>query len=139
MVDERYEFTTDDKSRVVLVEGKLAIGAKDRSSYRQRQAGGTDRRSEDDGGHLIANRFMGPSEAINLVAQLRAQNRPSALDSANWYALEKRWAAAATDDPPKVVEVSIALRYPTDSLRPSSFRVRYRVDGGDWQVQRFKN
>ena len=140
LVDDRYTFTTDSKGRVVLVEGKLTVGNKDRSAYRQRVAGANDRRpGDDDGGHLIANRFMGPSEAINLVAQLRSQNRPSALDGANWYALERRWAAAAKADPPKTVEVSIALRYPEDSLRPSSFRVRYRIDGGDWQVQRFKN
>jgi hypothetical protein len=85
LVDDRYTFSTDGKGRVVLVEGKLTVGKKDRSAYRQRVAGGIDRRpGDDDGGHLIANRFMGPSEAINLVAQLRAQNRPSALDGANW-------------------------------------------------------
>ncbi|MDX6237951.1 MAG: hypothetical protein QOG10_2766 [Kribbellaceae bacterium] len=140
VVDNRYTFTTDDNSRVILVEGRLAVGDKDRSPYRQQVAGGDDRQVDlDDGGHIIANRFMGPSEAINLVAQLRAQNRPSALDSANWYALERRWANAVAEVPPKTVEVSIAIRYPEDSLRPSSFRVRYRIDGGDWQVQRFNN
>lgn len=72
VVDSRYSFSTDERGRTIDVKGTLTIGKKDRAEHRQRVAGGTDRKiGLDDGGHVIANRFMGPSEAINVVAQLR--------------------------------------------------------------------
>ncbi|HCE3288667.1 TPA: DNA/RNA non-specific endonuclease, partial [Vibrio parahaemolyticus] len=40
-------------------------------------------------GHLIATLFQGPAEKVNLVPQLKEQNRHG-----EWRQMEKRWSQA---------------------------------------------
>lgn len=52
----------------------------------QREAGGDDRRSDDDGDHLMGAQFGDPGGQVNLTAQDRNLNR------GDYKAMEKEWA-----------------------------------------------
>ncbi|GFN31594.1 DNA/RNA non-specific endonuclease [Paenibacillus xylaniclasticus] len=43
--------------------------------------------------------------------------------------MENEWANALNADPPKHVSVDVKVNYEGDSLRPSSFIVKYKIDG----------
>lgn len=79
----------------------------------------------DDGGHLIASIFKGPGDIDNLVPMSSQINR----SGGKWYEMEQRWLKALKTDPPKTVTVSIKPFYESDSLRPSEFLVKYKIDG----------
>ncbi|WP_417896867.1 DNA/RNA non-specific endonuclease, partial [Bacillus safensis] len=61
----------------------------------------------------------------NLVAQNSQINR----SGGEWYKMEKVWANALKEVPPKKVSIEIELVYKGDSLRPSSFEIFYKVEG----------
>ncbi|WP_273211584.1 DNA/RNA non-specific endonuclease [Runella zeae] len=46
-----------------------------------------DKRSRDDGGHLIGNQFYGPNEAINIVPMRHDLNQRRKTDG-GWYNME---------------------------------------------------
>jgi hypothetical protein len=46
-----------------------------------------------DGGHLIATLFQGPAEKVNLVPQLKEQNRHG-----EWRQMKKRWSQALDEE-----------------------------------------
>lgn len=79
----------------------------------------------DDGGHLIGSQFRGSEDIDNLVAQNSQINR----SGGEWYKMEKVWANALKEVPPKKVSIEIELVYKGDSLRPSSFEIFYKVEG----------
>src|SRR3546814_19055716 len=64
------------------------VCSSDLSRRNQRSAGGADRRATDDGGHYIAARFNGPSDAFNHFAQDANFNRGT------YRAMEDAWAAS---------------------------------------------
>ncbi len=65
-----YEYQIDETGRNRTVSGTLEFAnTQVRSKTAQAQAGGADRRSTDDGGHYIAVRFNGPTDAFNHFAQ----------------------------------------------------------------------
>ncbi len=43
--------------------------------------------------------------------------------------IENEWAKALKADPPKHVSVEVKVNYDGDSLRPSGFKVTYKIDG----------
>jgi filamentous hemagglutinin len=88
----------------------------------------------DQGGHLVATRFGGPGEGINLVPMSRELN---GAGQNNWYAMESDWAKTLDTDPPPEIKVKIDLDYPGGSKRPESFTVGYTVDGGKPKFRRF--
>lgn len=57
------------------------------------QAGGANRRPDDDGGHYIAARFDGPTEAFNHFAQ------NTSFDRGGYRVLEDQWARAKRGGP----------------------------------------
>jgi hypothetical protein len=128
-----FTYVTDAQGRVKQVEATLTPGAKPgvRSGTLQRKAGGVDRLSTDEGGHLIATRFNGPSHEVNHIAQDIQLNR------GDFKKLENKWANDL--EAGKTVNVKIELSYPKDSQRPSTLRVRHDVDGFEQRPLKFAN
>ncbi len=106
-----YTYETDAQGRTIRVTGKLqkspiknqAMRDKlHRNSSTQSKYGGDD--PNYDGGHLIATLFQGPAEKVNLVPQLKEQNRHG-----EWRQMEREWAADL--DEGKGVEVDIRIKF----------------------------
>ena len=118
-----YKYVTDDKGRIVSVQGVLIKQKGKRNLYAQRTVGGADRKDYDDGGHLIGTQFNGSGNIDNLVPQNQFINR----SNGEWYNMEKKWAEALDKD--KRVEVDIKVIYNSSSVRPDRFEVTYFIDG----------
>jgi hypothetical protein len=117
-----YEFQIDESQRTRSVSGTLTLGiAEGRSRRAQARAGGPDRRPSDDGGHYIAHRFNGPSDAFNHFAQAANFNR------GKYRLLEEEWARARRLG--QRVVVTIVPAYDGLSQRPSTINVWYIRDG----------
>ena len=116
-----YTYLIDRLGRTRHVSGTLTLNDARRSRSAQARAGAPDRRPKDDGGHFVARRFNGPSEAFNHFAQDANFNRGS------YRALEDEWARALRAG--KHVEVKIEPVYSGASQRPSRINVWFWIDG----------
>jgi len=117
-----YEYQIDDKGRTRNVSGALVLaGKQERSRTAQAQAGGKERQPSDDGGHYIAARFNGPTEAFNHFAQNANFNR------GGYRVLEDEWARDRRTG--RTVTVKIVPRFDGGSVRPSVIDVWWTVDG----------
>ncbi|MFT3975899.1 MAG: DNA/RNA non-specific endonuclease [Sphingomonas bacterium] len=117
-----YDFGIDSGGRTKTVSGNLGTADTPlRSRTAQKRAGGADRRSSDDGGHYIAVRFNGPTDAFNHFAQDANFNR------GRYRALEDQWARAKKAR--KSVFVKIMPAYEGKSQRPSVIDIRFIIDG----------
>lgn len=126
-----YQWWLDPTGRLREVEGTLtSSNAPRRSRATQRQAGRPDRRPTDDGGHYIAPRFNGPTDAFNHFAQDQNFNR------GQYRALEDQWARALRAG--KRVDVRIKPVYDRASRRPKYINVWFWIDG-HLESQRFPN
>jgi len=133
-----YTYETDDQGRTVRVTGKLRkssiddqkIRDKKHRSSRQSEYGGDD--PEYDGGHLIGTLFQGPAEKINLVPQLKEQNRHG-----EWRQMEKEWAKNL--DRNREVEVEILVEYEGDSTTPKRLIANSTINGVRQSPKKFKN
>lgn len=131
VVRNGYIYQIDSRERTRRVSGMLTVTeAPVRSRMSQRQAGGAERRASDDGGHYIAARFNGPSEAFNHFAQNANVNRGGYRVLENEWAREKRAGRAVT--------VRIVPRFEGGSIRPSMINVWWTVDGKG-KSQQFPN
>ncbi|MDC9502343.1 DNA/RNA non-specific endonuclease [Pseudoalteromonas sp. Angola-18] len=136
-----YTYETDEQGRTIRVKGKLVKSAiKDRKtrdkkhrSAKQSSYGGDD--PNYDGGHLIGTLFQGPAEKINLVPQLKDQNRHG-----EWRQMERKWAEHLGDGKDgKDVQVEILIEYDGDATKPKSLRVTTTLDGVMQNPQHFDN
>lgn len=117
-----YTYEIDSRDRTVRVSGALTVAAQPtRSRTTQARAGSGERRSSDDGGHYIAARFNGPTDAFNHFAQDANFNR------GRYRALEDQWARAKRAG--KKVTVKIVPYYTRSSIRPSTIDVWFKIDG----------
>ncbi|WP_445191342.1 DNA/RNA non-specific endonuclease [Sphingomonas sp. Tas61C01] len=117
-----YTYEIDGGGRTRRVSGSLASAGKQvRSRVSQRQAGGPDRRSTDDGGHYIAVRFNGPTESFNHFAQDANFNR------GGYRVLENDWGRATRAG--QKVTVKIVPVYERSSTRPAAINVWFTIDG----------
>jgi len=98
-----------------------------RSKTAQAQAGGADRRATDDGGHYIAARFNGPTDAFNHFAQDANFNR------GEYRFLEDQWARAKR--PGRDVTVKIVPSYDGASKRPSVINIWFTINGHEESVR----
>jgi len=122
VVANGYTFLIDDRRGMIKAAGNLSqTNTPARSRKAQATAGGADRRPTDDGGHYIAARFNGPSDAFNHFAQDANFNRGL------YRRLEDQWATALRAH--KKVTVSIVPHYETPSKRPYEIDVSFLVDG----------
>lgn len=128
-----FTYHTDEQGRVRQVEATLGpdVQGGDRSKTLQKTAGGIDRLTTDEGGHLIATRFNGPAHEANHVAQDIKLNR------GQFKTLENRWAKEL--DAGRTINVKIDLTYPAGSQRPSSLLVSTTADGIKQQPRLFVN
>lgn len=126
-----YTFNLDPLARTRSLHGEVTLGRSEpRSRSNQARAGGADRRHADDGGHFIAHRFNGPSDAFNHFAQDASFNRGV------YRKVEDGWAKELKNG--RHVSVDIAVEYEATSLRPKSLVVNWRVNGQKY-AQRFSN
>ncbi|QKS01911.1 hypothetical protein F9288_02770 [Sphingomonas sp. CL5.1] len=117
-----YDYEIDAGGRTRKVSGDLDTTQTPlRSRTAQVQAGGSDRRSSDDGGHYIAARFNGPTDAFNHFAQDANFNR------GRYRALEDEWARDKKTG--NSVFVKIMPVYKGTSQRPSSLNIWFTVNG----------
>ncbi|WP_162249896.1 DNA/RNA non-specific endonuclease [Massilia sp. Root351] len=127
-----YEYTLDEAGRVGRIKGKLKSNpAQSRNTQAQLKAGGgTDRLKTDEGGHFIGRRFDGPTDELNHFAQDMNLNRSA------YKVMENEWDRALKAG--KEVIVDIKPKYVGDSLRPSTLRINYSIDGVPSQAN-FRN
>lgn len=85
----------------------------ERDALAQREAGGDERRLDDDGGHLIGARFGGAPGSENLDAQNRQVNR------GDYKAVENSWARSLEDGDQVFVDVETFKTEGSD--RPAAF------------------
>lgn len=116
----RYELDLSERTREIKGEVSVDETAA-RSRRNQREAGGADRRATDDGGHYIAARFNGPSDAFNHFAQDANFNRGA------YRVMENSWAANVRAG--HRVSVDIVPHYVGLSRRPDRIKVTWFVDG----------
>jgi len=133
-----YTYETDEQGRTIKVTGKLKKSAikdqterdKKHRSSKQSSYGGDD--PNYDGGHLVGTLFQGPAEKLNLVPQLKDQNRYG-----EWRQMEKDWAKEL--DKGNAVEVEILVEYDGDNKTPSTMRATSVVNGVKQKPQDFDN
>lgn len=126
-----YAYFIDRRGRTRYVSGTITENAvQPRSRANQATAGTPDRRPSDHGGHYIARRFNGPTEAFNHFAQDANFNR------SGYLALENQWARAKGAG--SQVEVRIEPVFHGASQRPSYINVWFSIDGRR-QSQKFPN
>lgn len=112
-------------SRTERVSGNLRIEqASKRSRSAQSQAGGTDRKPRDDGGHFIGVRFNGPHDWFNHFAQDSNFNRGV------YRSIEDGWAKNIKAG--KRVFVDIDPHYTGQSKRPDKLSIRWTIDGKEY-------
>lgn len=117
-----YLYEIDEQNRTRRVSGEITLNPEQgRSRSAQLTAGGPDRRPTDHGGHYIARRFDGPTEAFNHFAQ------DGNFHKSDYAKLEEEWARAKRDD--KNVRVKIVPVYEGSSQRPSVLNVWFWIDG----------
>ena len=73
--------------------------------------------------HIFGDLFGGSPELDNLVSQAKDVNLKE------YRRIERDWEAALKSNPPKKVEVDIKINYDGSSMRPTSFEVKYKIDG----------
>jgi filamentous hemagglutinin len=127
-----YTFVTDDQGRPSRIQGFLSNKIGDRST--QQTEVGQLGNEFDEGGHLIATRFNGPTDGFNLVPQNANLNR------GEWKAMENEWADILNNG--GQVEVGIQPIYLDDTRRPAGFDVIYRTideSGENYVTKSFYN
>lgn len=120
-VQNGYDFSIDEDGRTRRVRGELVDVAATRSRRNQAEAGGEDRLHSDEGGHYIAVRFNGPSDAFNHFAQNANFNRGA------YRTLEERWARSRRDG--HRIYVDIVPEYRGLSKRPFAIDVTWYESG----------
>ncbi|MFZ4664788.1 MAG: DNA/RNA non-specific endonuclease, partial [Caldilineaceae bacterium] len=127
-----YDFLVDGLGRPLSVSGYLKLTPAERDRQAQLAAGGPDRLSTDEGGHLIAARFGGPADSKNLFPQNQNFNRSA------YKALENIWAAALNRG--ESVWVKIEPIYSTPKTRrPDTVAVEYKIGHNSKDMISFNN
>lgn len=118
-----FEFTTDDKGRVVGVEGKLEIpkDLEPRDMPSMKKVGRGDELPGDERFHIIAHMFGAGDGIENLVPGDAKLNHGDYLKMENML---KDAIIQGAD-----VRLKVEPVYKDDSNRPSEFRATYSIDG----------
>ncbi|WP_174297543.1 DNA/RNA non-specific endonuclease [Sphingomonas bacterium] len=126
-----YDYTIDPAGNTRLIDGTITRGKNQgRDRKVQAAAGLPDRLPTDQGGHYIARRFNGPTDAFNHFAQDENFNKSS------YAKLEHEWDRL--DRQGKRVHVTIIPEYSSPSRRPYRLEVTYTV-GGSSKIEVFRN
>ena len=115
-------YKTDSHGRIVSCEAKPKYTEEGpRDNEKQREAGGEERRVNDDGGHIVA-RILGGAEGIENLVPMR-----STINRGDYKKMENEIAKAKQEG--KEVTVKIELEYDGDSERPSKIKATYTIEG----------
>jgi len=128
---DSYTYVTDEFGRIVNVSGSLTLKPRGRNPEIQKKAK-EDKNGlpSDQGGHLIAQTFYGPTETINILPMSKTLNK------SEWYRLENAWKKSLKEH--IKVTIMIIPVYKTKNQRPDRFKVFYEL--GDMQfVKTFMN
>lgn len=124
-------YTTDDKGRIISCEAKPVLSPENpRDNDAQRQAGGDDRRPNDQGGHIVGRDMNGDGGAGNLVAM------DSKINQSDYKRMEYDIKDALRER--KEVTTKTEFSYSGDSERPDKITVTVTIDGKD-TVYKFDN
>lgn len=121
-------YTTDEKGRIISCEAKPVRSPENpRDNNDQRQAGGEDRRPNDQGGHIVGRDMNGDGGNGNLVAM------DSKINQSDYKRMENDIKAAL--DEGKEVTTKTEITYTGDSERPDKITVTVTVDGKDTEYK----
>lgn len=124
-------YTTDEKGRIISCLAKPIQNQENpRDNEAQRQAGGEDRRSNDQGGHIVGRDMNGDGGIGNLIAM------DSKINQSDYKRMENDIKTAL--DEGKDVTTKTEMTYNGDSERPDKITVIVTVDGKD-TVYKFDN
>lgn len=124
-------YTTDEIGRIISCEAKPVRSPENpRDNEAQRQAGGKDRRPNDQGGHIVGRDMNGDGGLGNLVAM------DSKINQSDYKRMENDIKAAL--DEGKEVTTKTEMTYSGDSERPDKITVTVTTDGKD-TVYEFDN
>lgn len=118
-----YKYKTDEKSRIIVAEGKLHLKERDgRLPIRDsmKDIGKGDEQEGDDRGHLIGDQFDGSNGLENMIPQDANINRNDFKKFENGLAKEVKEG--------KEVQIKVEPVYDEDSRRPSAIAVTYRIN-----------
>lgn len=114
-----YTYQSDDKGRIIHVEGNLVVKDGERASLNAKVA---DMGDNDQRGHIIADIFGGSNQNDNLVAQLQLVNQGS------YKILENCLTDLSRSQ--NQVYGNYTIEYGDSSSRPSAITVNYSINGG---------
>lgn len=116
-------YQTDDLGRVVTTNADLDDIARIRLGNQQIRAVDIKDgiKGSDQGGHIVASRFFGPGEQINMYPQ------SGTLNQGAWKEMENLWAREMVTG--KDVKIQVKAIFDGTSKRPTKFKVQYTIDG----------
>lgn len=124
-------YTTDENGRIISCEAKPVRSPENpRDNEAQRQAGGEDRRPNDQGGHIVGRDMNGDGGIGNLVAM------NSKINQSDYKRMEND--IKATLDEGKEVTTKTEMTYSGASERPEKITVTVTADGKD-TIYKFDN
>lgn len=124
-------YTTDGNGRIIICKAKPVRSPENpRDNDAQRQAGGEDRRPNDQGGHIVGRDMNGDGGIGNLVAM------DSKINQSDYKRMENDIKIAL--DEGKDVTTKTEMAYNGDSERPDRITVTVTADGKD-TVYKFDN
>lgn len=116
----KYHYSTDAQGRIRTAHARpLVLDKTKRASHDGNPQG---KRSGDDAGHVIGDRFGGSPRRDNIVAQLSSVNRGA------YKKMENEWDRLLSTTPPAHIEVDIRVQYGSGG-RPVGMVVTEVVDG----------
>ncbi len=136
-----FRWSTDAQGRAVSAEGKVELNPIGRNDPQLQRDIGNEGRSTDVGFHMIADRFGGPTNRLNVVP---GNGKPigdglANLNNGAFKRFENQIAQLRTDG--HTVEMRVRAQYNPGNTtnRPDRFVAEYRADGGNWISQKFIN
>lgn len=128
IVDDCFVYETDRLGRVYKAQGDLTKATylqrrKDRDQRYQLWVKEMDGHSKDEGGHIFANRFNGPSEKINIVPMNSEWQHRGGV----WYEEVEEQASNYINEG-KQVQLHLELLYKGNNKRPYAFKTQIRTN-----------
>ena len=118
--EHQYLYETDNLGRITkLTAENLKLTT--RTTRLPHSSNTPEKKAGDHAGHLAGDRFGGSAKLDNLVSQSRKANL------SDFAKLENKWAQAIKDG--KKVFTEIKPNYTGKDIRPSSFTIKYSIDG----------
>jgi DNA/RNA non-specific endonuclease len=137
-----YSYTTDARGRISTSEGQISLTPTGRNDPDLQSQIGREGRPTDIGFHVIADRFGGQTNRLNVIpgnGRPIGDGQPN-LNQGAYKRFENRVATLA-EQSDNNVEIRVTTQYDASNItnRPDDIIGAYRVNGGDWIEQSFVN